>query len=763
MKNNYPIFLCLAIMFVFLSCKREWENKYDAKADISPESWAPMLQKVAFDGQYIIRLNWKNRDTDTEGIKIDRKAGDEDWEIGWEVLPSDQTSYNDTSLLQDPGLLYQYRIYAFAGNFSSTETEDTIRMPDYPPSAVYIDDLSDISYRISWSPPIYEVDGFRVDKRINSGEWKIGYAQTESNVDKFIDTNVYRETYLHYRVYAFIDDFESSKVTAIATAEIPVPSDPKLVQTNLKSIRYSWKDNSSGADAFVVWVSNYEIGLNQHPDTVYDTVYTRQDIKPFSKTTLSVCAIIGECRSYGLEEKITTTIPAVDNFTLEKQAVDKIKLSWEYESVEDVHGFIIQRKYDDGPWQDLTTTKELSFLDDDVDVNQDVSYRIAVKYNNELSEYEEQQTNTMIPAPVDFQIVKQDLCKINLNWACTQQEGNNFEIYRQYAGEDWALLSSTSDFEYLDDSFEMNKSINYRVLNRQEGYESNSVEKSTDSEIPLAELLSFQVLSATSVKLSWEYEYEDYESFVIDRKVGAEDWQIHYAEPNHGVFNYTDNTGINLDVVGVLYRIAVEVKGAESVSAYFKQVYKCGALMIDERDNKLYKTTQINNQCWMAENLDYRNDASRCYDDDNAMCDEYGSLYDWSAALNGEQPSGTVPSGVQGVCPQGWHLPSNLEWKNLTNYLGGLANAGAKLKETGTEHWDEPNTQAVDLFGFAAFGGGWSGTNSFNQLKKGGYWYTSTEVDGKGRYFFARYDEASLDGSESEDVLGFSIRCLRND
>ena len=70
-----------------------------------------------------------------------------------------------------------------------------------------------------------------------------------------------------------------------------------------------------------------------------------------------------------------------------------------------------------------------------------------------------------------------------------------------------------------------------------------------------------------------------------------------------------------------------------------------------------------------------------CYDDNEANCTTYGGLYQWDESMQ----YSTMP-GVQGICPTGWHLPTDAEWTTLTTYLGGEGIAGGKKKETGTTH-----------------------------------------------------------------------------
>ena len=129
-------------------------------------------------------------------------------------------------------------------------------------------------------------------------------------------------------------------------------------------------------------------------------------------------------------------------------------------------------------------------------------------------------------------------------------------------------------------------------------------------------------------------------------------------------------------------------------------------------DGNTYQTVEIGNQIWMAENLrsTHYSDGSPIpylnYDNDTANGLIYGRLYTWAAVMNGAESSNTNPSNVQGIAPDGWHLPSKAEWHQLADFLGGTLIAGGKLKETGNNHWLSPNTGATNESGFTALPAG---------------------------------------------------------
>ena len=165
---------------------------------------------------------------------------------------------------------------------------------------------------------------------------------------------------------------------------------------------------------------------------------------------------------------------------------------------------------------------------------------------------------------------------------------------------------------------------------------------------------------------------------------------------------------------------------------------------LSDIEGNTYKTVVIWNQTWMAENLKTSrfNDGiaiplitensvwstlytpAYCLFDNNADKIEYGVLYNWY----------TVHSGK--LCPAGWHVPTDTEWTSLINYLGGNSVALGKLKETGTIHWNDPNTNATNETGFTALPGGKrysfapaAGFPEFGGFGNSAFWWSSTEFD----------------------------------
>jgi uncharacterized protein (TIGR02145 family) len=193
---------------------------------------------------------------------------------------------------------------------------------------------------------------------------------------------------------------------------------------------------------------------------------------------------------------------------------------------------------------------------------------------------------------------------------------------------------------------------------------------------------------------------------------------------------------------------------------------------------------KIGTQVWMKKNLDvdkYRNgdpipqvkDASQwtklksgawCYyHNDPATGKIYGKLYNWFAV-----------NDPRGLAPEGWHIATDEEWTALTGFLGSDSTAGGKLKESGTTHWQKPNTGATNESGFTALPGGYrliDGT--FNNIGKYGYWWTSTKSEIVNPWYrnltyihsVINRNNGSMKGEtapRSVNEAGFSVRCVKD-
>ncbi len=200
-------------------------------------------------------------------------------------------------------------------------------------------------------------------------------------------------------------------------------------------------------------------------------------------------------------------------------------------------------------------------------------------------------------------------------------------------------------------------------------------------------------------------------------------------------------------------------------------VMKEYGLLTDNRSNppQTYKTVVIGTQTWMAENLNYAASGSKCYGDNSGgdsqgNCVKYGRLYNWSTAMNNSASSNNVPSGVRGICPDGWHLPSDAEWDALMTAVGGSSTAGTKLRSATGWNTKSGYIPGTDDYGFSALPGGYGGSDgNFYNVGINDYWWSATEDNSY--YAWSRdmyYDISDVYRSYSNMSRLFSVRCLQD-
>ncbi len=218
--------------------------------------------------------------------------------------------------------------------------------------------------------------------------------------------------------------------------------------------------------------------------------------------------------------------------------------------------------------------------------------------------------------------------------------------------------------------------------------------------------------------------------------------------------------------------------------------FSCGDSFVDVRDGKIYSTVLIGSQCWMAQNLNIGtqiisnpvppnpsahqqlNNAvieKYCYNNTASNCTLYGGLYEWDEMMNYSPTDNGNPGTTQGICPIGWHVPTDAEWCELENFVEvntdqncnlvgfrGTA-TGAKLKDNTT--WDGTNTT-----GFTSLAAGYRNINgSFSSSGIDARFWTATETAPSQAYirFLRLNNNGSLRGDEDKNY-GYSIRCIKD-
>lgn len=212
----------------------------------------------------------------------------------------------------------------------------------------------------------------------------------------------------------------------------------------------------------------------------------------------------------------------------------------------------------------------------------------------------------------------------------------------------------------------------------------------------------------------------------------------------HGEYDSADGNSVRCIMDGAGSRSSSSA-GSSSSSVVFYQDED----LFDDRDGRTYRTVTIGTQTWMAENLNYENEDSFCFEYEDENCEWYGRLYPWESA--------------QSACPDGWHMPSPEEFSTLIDLAGGKAVAGARLKSM--EGW-EAGAVSTDDYGFTALPAGRRGYyQDFTDKTLGAYFWSNSRVQNSTAAYNMdlRFNSDSAMVRDNPDASdGNSVRCVRD-
>ena len=203
---------------------------------------------------------------------------------------------------------------------------------------------------------------------------------------------------------------------------------------------------------------------------------------------------------------------------------------------------------------------------------------------------------------------------------------------------------------------------------------------------------------------------------------------------------YTPGPGVT-DIDGNTYPTLIYGNGQEWTAANLRTATYANGDPIPTVSNMTEWCAQSTG-AWLHYNLDAQYD------------DPYGKLYNWYAV-----------DDARNVCPTDWHVPTDVEWTALVDYLGGPLDAGGKMKTVGTTYWQDPNVLATNESGFSAVGGSWAQgiLCTFGTLNTEAIWWSSTPWSTTGAWFYllGHYYGEVGSGTQARQ-MGVSVRCVRD-
>ena len=476
---------------------------------------------------------------------------------------------------------------------------------------------------------------------------------------------------------------------------------------------------------------------------------------------------------------LASLFPSPTNLTATTIDDQSIKLMWtdncSYES-----GYRIERDSGSG-YQPITEVgadvKE--YTDSGLTYGQTYDYRVkAYTTLNESEAITISNIDMVIPAPMNLTAIDNGNNSITLTWTdnCSFETGYIVERDTTESGSWEELAQLAADREtYTDSELPNGPVYEYRVKAVTTANSSGFSNISTSIQWMMIAPDNLQItrLDETSLSLSWTDNSDNEEGFEIARKTGTGNWVTSVTKPA-GSTSHTD-AGLTKGET-YTYRVKATSQYGDSDWSEESAIYIQLVGTVTDIDGNVYKTVKIGDQIWMAENLKvtkYRdgtaipnvtdnsswtglNTGACCYyNNDVGNADTYGALYNWYAV-----------NDSRNIAPEGWHVSTDAEWTELTDYLGGSSVAGKKLKSTsGWNDYNGSSGNGTDEVAFCGLPGGYRNYYNGYYLNMGnfGYFWSSSEYDTNYawiRKLYYYYDDIYRNYDNKQN--GLSVRCLQD-
>lgn len=355
-------------------------------------------------------LSWSNIITLEEKFEIERKTAQESvYEKISEVDAGISSDHNWIDLDIVPNITYNYRVRGVKGDiYSDYITQTFYNVFPQPTDFSYIKEAID-KISISWKDNSNGESGFKIDKKVGVSEWVTEYGVSGANTVSWTDNNAELNQNIQYRVYGYMDNYESAKTTtSVIDNTIPQPTELDISQTTITSSLLNWEDNSIGEDKFII-----QRKLNTEPESSFSVIaeVTGDDnfAKQWEDTALEPNLIydyrvkaekIGHESSY-TQATFNNLFPAPTELTPSVLNETEIKIDWNVNSIGE-DGFIIDRKVgSEANWNEnhaIVGSGVNNWTDTGLLNGTFYSYRVKAYYGTDLSNY----SNEVVAATIDL-------------------------------------------------------------------------------------------------------------------------------------------------------------------------------------------------------------------------------------------------------------------------------------------------------------------------------------------------------------------------
>ncbi len=549
---------------------------------------APSNLELQALGATEVKLTWKDNCHNEEGYRLFIKRGET---AVWDSLnlPENTEIYSDENVI--PGVMNYYKICAYYENDTSGFIEDEINTLPAPNNLICTQ-RNVHTFELTWNDNSEFEQGFKIDRKIDFGDWTSPLEITEPNATTWIDSTVGRNfNAVYYRLYAYYALSSSDSIYINSNIAFPAPKDFEYEKLTIQSIKLTWDDYSQGETGFKidkkvgVGIGEWQIQYAIVGENIQE--WTDENAEINDNLMYRIHAYCGNNVSdYATSQEIDNTFPAPTDISYQKIDIATIKLNWTDNSVGE-QGFKIDKKVGEGDWEIEYANLNadiVQWFDWTAEINEMIQYRVYAYYEDSVSDYViTYQINNTIPAPTGLSYHKIDIHTIKLEWTDNSIGEQGFKIDKKIGENEWQINFADVDDnieEWTDENAEINELIKYRVYAYFTNYLSGySTTNEIDNSLPAPTNFNYEIISPTSIRLSWNDNSIGEQGFKIDKKESNQEWVNEFAILNNNITEYID---IDVDFMynlSYLYRVysfyndQISTKVQVDISNVFKKTF----------------------------------------------------------------------------------------------------------------------------------------------------------------------------------------------
>ncbi|MCF7920266.1 MAG: formylglycine-generating enzyme family protein [Candidatus Cloacimonetes bacterium] len=532
-----------------------------------------------------IRLNWTDNSNGEEGFCIDRKIGDNLWHHRYHLTEENITTWLDENVPVDRNITY--RIMAYAGEYESEYIESDLIDTSLPEIAdLSIEPVNIHTFQIDWQQDhILAEEGFIIYRSINDNDF-VMLAELVPDTETYTDDICLRDMLnsIAYKVCIDFGEHISDGVIDSLETEIPAPDYTGYGRIAVNCVRIHWIDNAEGEDGYIIdrsaSGSGYIAGLAITGENVEE--WLDEDVPVNEIITYRLRTFAGIYQStYEPGTAIHNDLPTPSNVNYLILSLNQIELSWACNCFGQ-SGYKIDKKVGDEDWIEeygVTEGAIYSWIDEEVEVNELISYRVYIYLEDEVSDYVLiEDIDTTIPPPSDLEYEHVNIYTIQLTWQDNSVGEEGFKIDKRVGTGAWiseyAVLNENI-VSWSDVEAEINEDLQYRVYGYYEDEESSSVQTGViDNTFPAPQNLELEELGGYEIMLTWEYEIDGIEGFRIEKKAFNDEWELYEDIMNPSIRFWNDFNPNILDKYKIkAYYQSFESEPSNEVTAFSDFVF----------------------------------------------------------------------------------------------------------------------------------------------------------------------------------------------